>query len=416
MQKKIKFPLIIITCISFYWFFISGNNDPLPQITYTIEHYHEDGCEIYRELGDFAKKRSDYEQALKFYTKSLFYKPENLTTHDHLGIMYEHKKDPKEALKTYFKAMSINPNFLEERFKKDTPLPHKLTADLDFVRKKIAWQGQPLKNKTILVYAEKGFGDTLQFCRFIPLLAQQGATVLFKPQAHLSSLFAQSSLPATIISDTVNPEDHVFDYHVSLFSLPHVLGVGFDHLSTQNYSIKANPEQVVAFKKLFNPHIINIGIAWQGDPTNINDKNRSLPLFYFYNLSRLPGVQLYSLQKFAGREQLEDVPADVSIIDLDKLIQNFDDTAAIIENLDLVISIDSAVTHLAGALGKNVWMLIPAITDWRWLGFYEKDQSFWYKNLKKFKQDKSGQWQPLFNKITALLRREVESNTTLKNH
>ncbi|MFH1832237.1 MAG: hypothetical protein ABH827_05570 [bacterium] len=408
MQKKIKLSIIIGASLLVWFVFFPNNEEPTPAITYTIEHFNEDGCEIYREIADLAAKRSDYPKALEFYNKSLEYKPDNLTTYDRMGITHEQSNNLNAALKTYFKALSISSNFKEERFRKDIEIKQEFNANLGIsLKDSTAWTGvQPLKDKTILVYTEKGLGDTLQFCRFLPQLVGRGAKVLFKPQNSLVALLKQSPLGVTIIDSSSNAQEYQnthIDYYVSLLQLPYFLDICLQDCIAHKKYLTVQTQHIQNFKKLFTQNTFNIGITWQGDPTHINDKNRSLQLAHFYNLCRIPGIQVYSLQKFAGHEQLKNVPDDISIIDLDEHINDFADTAAIIENLDLVISVDTAIAHLAGALEKQVFLLTPYISDWRWLDHYAQEQQVWYKNVKKIKQDKPRSWLPVFNKLNKLV-------------
>jgi hypothetical protein len=415
-MKKIKIPAIVL----FVTILLFGHLGIFSKFTSNTVHtspshedlFSEDSCnqsfgKVYLDLGSLAEKRGDLRNAIKCYQSALEHKEDFLHAYDALGKTLELQGKKSEALSLYFKAMSIDPNFIELRFCGSTPLK-KLAHHNSTAMKNIpSWKGEDLAGKTIFVYTEKGLGDTIQFCRFLPLLAAQGAKVLIKPQGPLTSLLAHANLGAEIVAPTVDPATLQCDFHVSLLSLPHLLAATLETIPSPHGYITPDKEKVLMFKqKHFSTKKQKIGIFWQGDPSHVNDKNRSVPLTSFYAIANLDNVQLYSLQKGFGSEQLESLPSPVSIINLDNELASFEDTAAIIANLDLVISVDSAVAHLAGALGKPVWILMPKITDWRWLGFSEPETTCWYTSMVKLQQQEAGNWQEVFDRMIKQLSKK----------
>jgi len=401
--RKFKYLVCIgVLVTSGSWWF--GAHNESTNEAYTKNDYDDDCCKIYYDLGLSAMTRNDHARATQAFSTVLEHKPFHLDAFDRLGISHERANNKNAALTIYLQAMSFNPNFIETRVCRGIPI-NDISPEYEKLKEKTKWEGQPLEGKTIYIFAEKGLGDTIMFCRFIPQLKKQGATVLFKPQKWLSDLMKTSRLGAQIIEDSTNPSTLTFDYYASLLSVPHLINTDYSSIPLSAGYLKSDEPKISDFKTIIsNPGTLNIGIVWQGDPSHINDKNRSIPLSHFAPLLRMDGIQCYSLQKGFGREQIAKLPPGCSIIDLDKYLKTFADTAAAIESLDLVISVDTAVAHLTGALGKKTWILLPHVTDWRWLGYSEQDTSVWYNSMKKFRHPESGSWKPVFNEILRELK------------
>jgi ADP-heptose:LPS heptosyltransferase len=189
-----------------------------------------------------------------------------------------------------------------------------------------------------------------------------------------------------------------FDFYIHLMSLPRVFNTKEDSIPHNIPYLKSNRELVKKFKNQMNAENFKVGIVWAGNPNQENDKNRSTTFKRFKILSEIPNVVLFSLQKEEASNQLN----DNKIINMEKDMKDFNDTAAIIENLDLIISIDTSIAHLAGAMGKPVWVLLSYTPDWRWL-LNKKDNS-WYPTMKLFRQKKAGDWDSLFKEVADELR------------
>jgi len=261
------------------------------------------------------------------------------------------------------------------------------------------WLGQEsLRGKTLLLHAEQGFGDTIQFCRYAKLLAAQGATVLLEVQAALkpllaglegvSQLFAQGEpLPA-------------FDCHCPLLSLPLACATTLDNLPASPAYLRADPVRVQAWQaKLGATARPRIGLVWAGSATHPNDRNRSLPLAL---LSKLVSAQaqFVSLKKeLAAEEALRLREQDIA--DYADGLADFAETAGLVANLDLVIAVDTAVAHLAAALGKPVWLLLPFNPDWRWL--LGRGDSPWYPTVRLFRQPAAGDWDSVIAEVAEAL-------------
>jgi hypothetical protein len=192
--------------------------------------------------------------------------------------------------------------------------------------------------------------------------------------------------------------------------LPGAFRTTLDHLPCGPPYLVPSQELVENWRREFRDDShFKIGIAWRGNPNHPTDNFRSIDFEQFAPLADVPGVQLYSLQKGAGREQLATSSSDRSIIDLADRLEDFDDTAAAVSNLDLVISCDSAVVHLAGGLGVDTWVALPYAPDWRWL--LNRADSPWYPSVRLFRQRRLGDWNEVFQRIAVELRQRVENRT-----
>jgi hypothetical protein len=257
------------------------------------------------------------------------------------------------------------------------------------------WLGREnLFGRTILLHAEQGLGDTIQFARYAPLVARRGATVMLDVPPPLEALLA-SLRDVTLVRSHALPLP-VFDYQCPLPSLPLALGTMLETIPAEVPYLSPPADRVEKWRALIgNDTPPRIGLAWAGCPAHKNDRNRSIPLALLRPLLGTPGgapaPRFFALQKElreADRPILEAAPALTQLADQ---IDDFADTAAIIALLDLVITVDTSVAHLAGALGKPVWILLPFAADWRWM--IQRSDSPWYPSARLFRQPAIGDWQ-----------------------
>jgi hypothetical protein len=269
------------------------------------------------------------------------------------------------------------------------------------------WNGEPLAGRTIVLVGEQGLGDTIQFVRYASLIGALGARVVVQCSAALHPLLARTpGVDAWVDSKT--PVEA--DFCVPLLSVPHRLGTTLATIPAEVPYVFAEPERVERWKaRLAERPGLKIGIIWQGNPRAPGDAQRSIPLRYFAPLTKLPGVQLVSLQKGFGAEQLAALPERDAIWDfgdeLDAEGGAFMDTAALMQSLDLVITSDTAPAHLAGALGANVWVALQTVPDWRWL--LERADCPWYPTMRLFRQKTAGDWGEVFERITNEVQRTL---------
>jgi Flp pilus assembly protein TadD len=263
------------------------------------------------------------------------------------------------------------------------------------------WDGADLAGKTILLHAEQGLGDSLHFIRYAGLVKRPDATVLLECPDALTLLLARcKGIDRTVQSG----ELRTCDYRVPLPSLP-----GLFATIPASIPYLFNDSGIVGRwrRELSTMPGLRVGIVWQGEPGNPRDRHRSVPLGRLGPLADLRGVRLFSLQKGPGAEQRSAV--GFPIVDLGSRFDTFADTAAAVVNLDLVVTVDTAVAHLAGALGVPVWVALPNAADWRWQ--LEREDSVWYPSMRLFRQSRRGDWEAVFGRMAAELARMAPEYT-----
>lgn len=263
-----------------------------------------------------------------------------------------------------------------------------------------AWSGEPLRGKTVLVHAEQGLGDILQFARFLPEVKRRGAgRLLLECPAALARLLATSeAVDDVIVSDrpptnklgpAAPPLAH-FDRHISMMSLPYILKTSLETLPADVPYILPQPAEVERWRaRLASDTSFRVGLAWAGSPGQRDDFNRSCRLERFAPLAAVPGVTFYSLQK--GKAGRQAPPEGMTLIDLTDDLEDMLDTAALVANLDLVIAVDTSIVHLAGALGRPVFTLVRLGADWRWM--QGREDSPWYPTMRLFRQTRPYDWE-----------------------
>lgn len=260
------------------------------------------------------------------------------------------------------------------------------------------WDGSPLAGKTILLWCEQGLGDTIQFVRYASLLKAQGGTVWLECPAKMMALLSTCpGIERVLAEGTTTPG---FDCHAPLMSLPFLCGTTQASIPANIPYLSAEPGQVERWRREFSTSAnLRIGVAWQGNRGHRFDQHRSFGAHWFRSLTDLEGIELFSLQKGPGIEQLK--TAGLSIPDLGSHLDEsggaFQETAAVMKALDLVITCDSALAHLAGALGVRVWVPLSTPADWRWL--HDVEDSLWYPSMRLFRQPALGKWAPVFDRV-----------------
>lgn len=268
------------------------------------------------------------------------------------------------------------------------------------------WDGSPLDGASLLLHANQGLGDTLMFIRYAPLVAARGGRVLVQCQPCLIPLLASCPEIDRLIPEGVSPLE--FDVQAPLLSLPGLLGTTVETIPAEIPYVFARPDLVATWRHELAPiRGFRVGIAWQGNSGHYWDHRRSFPLELYEPLSRIDGVQLISLQKGFGAEQLDALGGRFPVVNLDDRLDetsgSFLDTAAVLHQLDLLIAPDTAVAHLAGAMGVPVWVALCRSPDWRWMS--DRDDSPWYPTMQLFRQETLGDWVRVFARMAAALRR-----------
>jgi hypothetical protein len=261
------------------------------------------------------------------------------------------------------------------------------------------WDGSDLNGRTILLHAEQGIGDTIQFIRYAPLVAQRGGRVVFQCPEAMTRLFEGfPGIDRFVVRGRELPE---FDLHCPLLSLPLAMKTTLETIPASVPYLSADAESVSRWRKRLPRDSVNVGLAWAGRAEHSNDRLRSMALTDFAPLVDAPGVNFFSLQKGDAAEQLRSTPDGLAITDWTEQLQDLSDTAALIDALDLVITVDTSVAHLAGALGKPVWVLLPFAPDWRWM--LDRSDSPWYPTMRLFRQPQARDWRSPVEQVAQAL-------------
>jgi len=267
------------------------------------------------------------------------------------------------------------------------------------------WQGEPLEGRKILVHAEQGLGDVVQFCRYLPLLRQRGAEVVFLVAGKMCALLRSACPDIAFSSAIADAQSRAADFQIAIMSLPLVFGTTLENIPAAVSYLKPDAERVERWREKIGTHGFRVGICWQGKPDVSADPARSFPLAMLAPLASIPGVRLISLQKSEGVEQIAQCGFDIETLgdDFDAGSDGFVDTAAVMENLSLVISPDTAIAHLAGALGRPTWVALKSVPDWRWL--LDREDSPWYPTMRLFRQPTGRDWEDVFLRMRSELER-----------
>jgi tetratricopeptide (TPR) repeat protein len=257
------------------------------------------------------------------------------------------------------------------------------------------WQGESLQGKTILLHAEQGLGDTIQFARYAPLLASKGARVILEVQTPLVTLLRSMPGVASVI-ERHKPLPQ-FDLHCPFISLPHALGAELKTIPSPEGYLAVSKQAAEAARQKYPGSGMRIGLAWAGNPRHKADALRSMPLAAFLPLAKMPGITLFSLQKGAAVQQMAPLQSTLPILDAASDHNSMAETAALVATLDVVISIDTSIAHLAGAMGKPVWVLLAHLADWRWME--QRKDSPWYQSAKLIRQPSPGDWDSVIQQV-----------------
>jgi Flp pilus assembly protein TadD len=263
------------------------------------------------------------------------------------------------------------------------------------------WDGKDLWSKRILLHGEGGFGDVIQFARFIPMVKARGGIPILQVQPELVRLFSTLDGGAVVVPKTEDPPP--FDFHCPLLSLPRIFHMTVNCIPWKPY-LSADPSASALWSaKLGHDKRHKIGLAWAGNPKNRNDRTRSIPIGFLTPLAEIADARFVNLQQ----DQPGVRPPGMELLDWCEDLHDFADTAGLIENLDLVISVDTAAAHLAGAMGKRVYLLLPHVSHWRWLR--DRDDSPWYPTARLFRQPGAGDWASVVADVADALKSEFSS-------
>jgi tetratricopeptide (TPR) repeat protein len=357
------------------------------------------------------------DEAIAAFNRAIQLQPDNAAAMKNLGVALAAKGQFDDAVASLDGAIQLNPDLPEAHGNLALLLLMKgdfdrgwreyewrwraqltmLSPVRDFTQPR--WDGGPLQGKTILLHAEQGFGDTIQFVRYLPMVARQGGRVILECPKELVPLLRKAPGVQRII--TTGDALPGFDCHCPLLSLPLAFSTNLNSIPADIPYLWPEPAAAARWKSRIDsmPAAFKIGFVWAGSPKNKLDRKRSIPLEQLANLTTLPGVQFFSLQK---GHQSQSLPPEMNIIDWTNELHDFAETAALIANLDLVVTVDTAVAHLAGAMGKPVWVMLPFVPDWRWM--LNRDDSPWYPTMRLFRQNSPGDWPGVVESVARELR------------
>jgi tetratricopeptide (TPR) repeat protein len=346
-------------------------------------------AEAHANLGSTMKEQGRLEEALASYRIALLFDPESVSTHYNRGLALLHKGDYSQGWTEYEWRW---------RRKRTPPRPFRQPR----------WDGSSLEGKTILLYMEQGLGDMIQFIRFAALVKAKGGRVVVECPWFFVPLFSTCAGIDQVVAEGQPLPD--FDVHAPLMSLPFLLGNTAEPVPATIPYLSAPPEREASWKEqLAEVPGFKVGIVWQGNPYFEWDHWRSIPLRRFAPLAAVEGVSLVSLQRVHGLDQLRSPGPGFEVRELPAQPDEggFLDTAAILRNLDLVVTVDTAVGHLAGALGVPAWVAVGAVSDWRWLR--GRTDSPWYPRHRLFRQEKLGEWEPVLGRMASELAGAVKA-------
>ncbi|MFB2833840.1 tetratricopeptide repeat protein [Floridanema evergladense] len=373
----------------------------------------------YNNLGTAFNSQGNLAAALACFEQGLILEPNNAESHYNLATFYQEQRLYEKALACCDRAIEINPNYADAYWTRSLILLRLGDYKRGFIEyewrwqrkenkprtlSKHIWDGANLAGKTILLQAEQGMGDLIQFIRYVPLLVKLEGCVVVECHPPLVRLLKS----VTDIKKVVAIGDRLpeFDVYIPLLSLPRILGTTLETIPAEIPYLK--PWESVSLKlEIPSSNCLKVGLVWAGNPEHPSDRQRSCSLQDFLPILNLQNIVFYSLQKGVKSAEINEISCPTNLLDLSSKINDFADTSAVISQLDLVITVDTSVAHLAGALGKRVWVLLCYNADWRWLT--EREDSPWYPTMRLFRQNRRGDWQELIERLAQSLQ-ELATN------
>ena len=359
------------------------------QILRQVIDAEPDRAEAYNSLGFVAMRQCQTDEAIAHFDRAIALAPSYANAHRNLGMALLQRGDFRRGFEEYEWRNA-------EARMRQTFGPHP------------QWHGEPIPDKNLLVYCEQGAGDVIQFARFLPHAALCCEKLIVACQRDLIPILTTITGVAEIReASTVGLTQ--FDVYSPLLSLPRVFGTTLESVPAGipyvDIEVIRRRNKAVTLPQSSN-HYMKVGIVWGGDPNNRVDRFRSCSLALMLPLLKVPGIEFFSLQKGERARELNDLPSGVRVYDCGQQIDDFGDLALALSQLDLTITVDTAVVHLAGALGLPVWTLLAYASDWRWLS--RTDRSRWYPTMRLFRQTREGDWAEVVNRVAGAIRQQQQ--------
>ncbi len=386
-------------------------------------------AEARNNLGNALHDLGQFEEAVRELDQALALRPDYADAHSNRALALQELGRLDESLAAFDRAIAARPAFAEASKRRGAL--KLLRGDFDGgwsdydasveaaqTRKRAGgeatgiptWRGETLQGRSILLSEPNGLGDMLQYWRYVPVLLALGARVAFHGSPRMFGLLRSSPWQVPMLADPDAAGE--FDFRSELWSLPRLLRATAETIPARIPYLAAGARRLQRWPGLLATQCINIGVCWQGNPARKFDARRSIPLAAFAPLACMPGVRLISLQKTHGLDQLWDLPDGMQVVvpgdGFDDGPDAFLDTASLMQELDLVVTSDTAIAHLAGALGRPVWVGLQWMPEWRWM--LERSDSPWYPTMRLFRQPTRGDWKGLFLEMAAALGNGAPSN------
>jgi hypothetical protein len=386
----------------------SGRGDQAMAIYQKALALRPDYPEAHHNLGNALDKKDRWHEAIAEYRIALALRPEFPEALADLGASLHDLGEYDEAIAVYQKTLALDPKLARAHL--NMAIAMMLKGDLrqgfehydwrwDVSELGIRarsfeqpiWDGSDLAGRRILLHAEQGFGDVIQMVRYVPAVAARGGEVWLECRTDLHRTLKNfPGIKRLIDADHPN---YNFDLHCPMMSLPRRFQTTLETIPADIPYLRADPALAKVWRARFsaNDSRLRVGLVWAGSAVHYKDRRRSMPLSKLAPLANVPGVQFYMLQKGPPAEQASSPPPGLSMIDWTGDLNYFADTAGLLENLDLIVTADTSVVHLAGAMGKPAWVFIPYVPDWRWM--LKREDSPWYPSLRLFRQEIMDDWQ-----------------------
>jgi len=376
-----------------------------------IENYRKtlqlrpEAARVYNDLAAAQIWKGDFSGAVESCKKAVSLKPDYAEAYNTMASAMTMQGEYQRAIETYGRAIEIDAGHIMAHFNRGLVLL--MTGDFETGWREYAWRlkvdkgiqkiwdGSVFEGKRLLVRCEQGMGDSIHFIRYLPMVKERGGTVIYMDKRPLLPLLRQIQCIDELVEDSAT--DICFDYQIPLLSLPGIFNTSLTNIPANVPYIYADKQKSEYWKGRLHNDSFNVGIVWAGAAGFKNDHNRSCRLEYFVPLTQIRGIRLYSLQKGERADDLQNLPSNAEIENLGKDFDDFSDTAAAIANLDLIISVDTAVLHLAGAMGRPAWALLPMVPDWRWM--LNCQDSPWYPTMRLFRQKSRNDWSEVFARV-----------------